>query len=289
MQQKPKARSPILSEGRAVEEVLLPVVQGSLHRRALPLAAAMAHEWQLPIRLIHVSQSIDSTDPELDAVLEGIRSWYPTIEVRSEHIYGSDPVKAIAGELLPHSLPVMATDHIDKWRFKYSVAEALITEAGGPVVLVGPNVTKADVRHGPLDGEIVVGLDGSIAAESALEPAVGLAKAMQHQLWLVHVAPRPAAGTAASSPNPGAYLQEVAQRYGSEVTVRWEVIHSNDPVEAIAGFAERRDARFIVASAGGRTDTTHHSMASISSGLVSVAARPVMVLKSPETPTLGGG
>ncbi len=288
MKSESAAQAPSLSDGRPIEELLLPVVPGSLHQRALPLAAALADAWHLPVRLIHISKSIGSVDEDLQDVLEGVRSWYPSIDVRSEHIYGDDPAKAIAQELLPQTLAVLATDRIDKWRFKDSVAEALVNEAGIPVLLLGPNVTKADVRHGALDGEIVVGLDGSIAAESALEPAIGLAHSTQRQVWLINVAPAAPTGPVASTPSPGRYLQEIAERYAPEISVRWEVIQSNDPVEALEAFAERRKARFLVLSTGGRTDSTHHSMASIASGIVGTSARPVLVLKSPETPTLGG-
>ncbi|MGH1488926.1 MAG: universal stress protein [Acidimicrobiales bacterium] len=283
------ATAPSLSAGRPIEELLLPVVPGSLHQRALPLAAVLADAWRLPIRLIHVSNSISSDDQDLEAVLNGIRSWYPSIAVSSEHVFGDDPAKAIAEQLRPQTLTVLATDHIDKWRFKDSAAESLVNQAGIPVVLLGPNVTKDSVRHGALKGEIVVGLDGSIAAESALEPAIGLARSTGRRVWLVNVAAQPDTGDAMSMPKPGHYLQEVAERYEPEVNVRWEVIQSNDPVEALEAFAERRQARFVVMSTGGRTDPTNHSMASIALGVVSVSARPVLVVKSLETSTLDVG
>lgn len=287
MQAESAPTVPCLTNDRPVDELLLPVVAESLHDRAVPLVAALAAAWQLPVRLVHVTDSISSVDDDLAAVAEGFHSWYPSIELAVEHVYGDDPARAIASEVRAQTLPVVATDHIDRWRFKQSVAEALVEEAGVPVLLVGPNVTKAMVRSGPLDGEIVVGLDGSAEAEAAVAPAIGLARSNGHRVWLVTVVPQPSPEEVASTANPGRYLQQLAERFDPEVEVRWEVIQGNDPVAAIESFAERRNARFVVVSAKGRDNPSHHAMASITSGLASVAARPVVVVKAARTPTIG--
>lgn len=287
MQSNPTATAPAFEPGRPVNELVVPVVAGSLHDRIMPLAALLAEAWDLPIRLVHVSPSISSVDVDLESVLVGMRSWYPRFDIRSKHLYGDDPAKAIADHASPRTLVLMSTEHIDKWSFKDSVAEAVVERVGMPVLLVGPHVTKDRLRERRLDGEVVVGVDGSAAAEAGVGPAVALAKALGHRLWLVRVMPEPGDEEPTFHPEVGRYLQELAEKCDTEIGTRWEVIQGNDPVEVLEGFAARRDASFLVAATRGRASTERHSMASITAGLAAAAARPVLVVASPEVPSIG--
>ncbi len=261
--------------GRPVDEIVVPVATGSYRERAMPFAAGLADAWSLPIRVVHVSASITSDDPDLESIVERLRPWYPTVRIESTHLYGDDPARAVADSLGPNSLAVMSTENTDGWRFKDSTAEAVVTAAGVPVLLVGP-----EARTPNLGGDVVLGLDGSASAEEALESAVGLAEALGGRLWLVGVVDKPQAGRPDPNPDLARYLHEIAARLDRWVRARWEVVQSNDPVDALTSFARRRRAGFMVTATGGRSDATSHTMRSIAMGLVPVAPCPVLISQS---------
>ena len=275
------ALPPRLNDGRPITGLVVPVVDGSLHDRVVPLAGLLAEVWDLPVELVHVSPATgEGGDPELEEVLEGMRQWYPDLRLASRHLTGDDPAVAIAGAAGPDTLVVMSTDHIDRWSFKDSVADHVIDRLSSPVLLAGPAVTKRDVRRRGLGGEVVVGVDGSGAEEHAVEAALALATAMDRRLWLVDVVPQPGADPSADD-LPGRHLQDLAERCNQQVSTRWEVVQGNDPIAVLEGFAARRDASFLVAATHGRHSTERHTMASVAAGLASIAARPVLVVSVP--------
>ena len=274
--------APAFAPDREIAELVVPVGTGALHDRAMPIAAWLSGAWDVPIRLLHVSASVSSDDPDLEAILGHIRSWHPELPVESKHLYGDDPAAAISQEVGPHMLPVLSTEHADGWSFKDSVAEALVDHVGVPLVLVGP-----DAKEPHLDGEIVVGLDGTAVAETALAVAATMAKALGKHLWMVRVVAEPAPDEGELHPEIGLELQRLADSLDPAVDPKWEVIHSNDPVGAIEGMAERLGAAMLVTATRGRTDESRTSMCSITMGLVSTARRPVLVVHADRTPMLG--
>jgi nucleotide-binding universal stress UspA family protein len=274
--------APAFTPDREIAELVVPVGTGALHDRAMPFAAWMSGAWDVPIRLLHVSASVSSEDPDLEAILQHIRSWHPELPVEGKHLYGDDPAVAISQEVGPHMLPVLSTEHADGWSFKDSVAEALVHHVGVPLVLVGP-----EAKEPHFDGELVVGLDGTAVAESALAVAATMAKALGKHLWMVRVVSEPAPDEGELHPEIGLELQRLADSIDPAVDPKWEVIHSNDPVGAIEGLAERLGAAMLVTATRGRTDESRTSMCSITMGLVSTARRPVLVVHADRTPMLG--
>lgn len=282
------APAPAFEPGRTIAELVVPVVADPGHDRVFPLVGLLAEAWQLPIRLVHVTTSISSIDVDLQAVLEEMRAWHPHFDITAEHLTGDDPGRAIADDIGPTSLLVVSSDHVDAWAVKGSVAESVVDRVGVPVLLIGRHVTKASVRDRKLDGEVVVGLDGSATAEAGFDAAVALAKAVGSRLWLVQVVPEPQEGDEHRPDLPG-YLQRLAEEHADEVEVRWEIVQSNDPVSAIESFARRRDAAFLVAATRDRASTQRHTMASIAAGLAGTAERPVLVLKVPDVSEIVAG
>ncbi len=285
---EPGAGAPAFEQGRTISELVVPVVIESAHDRVFPLVGLLAEAWRLPIRLIHVTASLSSVDVDLESVRRELQAWYPHFDIRAEHLTGDDPGRTIADEVGATALLVVSTDHIDAWAVKGSIAESAVDRVGVPVLLLGKHVTKTSVRDRKLDGEVVVGLDGSATAEAGFDAALALAKAIGTRLWLVQVVPEPLEADVHRPDLPG-YLQRLAEEHSGEVDIRWEIIQSNDPVTAIESFAERRDAAFLVAATRDRASTQRHTMASIASGLAGTAHRPVLVLKVPDVPTIEAG
>ncbi len=263
---------PELIGHRQISEVVLPVTFTPTDDRVRGLAISLCHQWEVPLRLVFVSDSIEPTTPELEDLADNIRTRHDDLEVKTTHVYGNDVAVGICSAVLPGSLLLMATDHADEWSMKGSVAEAVVMSSGVPVLLFGPHAQS--LRPG---GDIVIGLDGSTSAEAALPAAIGLAKVFGAQLWVVQVAP------ISDDDNINVEIATYIQDQASVIDIPhqltgWELIHSNDPVSALASFAEARKASVLVAGARGRTDPHRQSMGSITMGLVSTATVPVLAL-----------
>lgn len=272
--------APAFEGGRTVNHVILPAAATHLHERGAPYASALAEIWQVPLRLVHVSDSVATKDPQLDAVVSNLRHRRPGLTIEGIHVYGDDVASALADYVDAHAFVVMTTEHADEWRVKGSVAEAVLNRVGAPLLLLGPNVTEVS-----LTGEVVVGVDGSYASERAMTYAVTLAKAfgVRTRVWLIQVVPMPEPGEEVHHPEIADYLQRQAEDLTDhDVDVRWEVIQSNDPVRALADFAVRRQASFVVAGARSRTDVTRTSMGSVTMGLVQTVPQAVLAVRSRE-------
>ncbi len=270
MEHPAQTTAPALVGDRTVNEIVLPVSFTRIDDRITGIAITLALKWAIPLHLVNISESVDATDPKLDAFAADLKTRQPSLEVHQTHVYGHDVATGIAATVQAHSLLVMATDHADEWKVKGSVAESVLFHAGVPVLLFGPNANELD-----LEGDVVVGLDGSVSAEAALEPAIALSNALKTQLWLVQVV-----GDVGSEidTDVATYIQDQASMVEGTGVHGWELIHSNDPVTALEGFANARNAAFLVAGARGRTDPHRKTMGSITMGLVATAHRPVLTL-----------
>jgi len=286
---KPSSSSttaPAFEPGRPITALVVPVVAGSLQDRVVTLTGQLAMAWALPVRLVHVSASVGSADVDLEDVLNGMRSWYPDLHIEGKHLYGDDAAVAIADYAGAHVALVMSTEHIDAWKSEDSVAEGVIGRIGVPVILIGPKVTKAELRDRQLDGAVVVGLDGSASAEAGFGPAVAMAKALDQHLWLIRVVPEPGEGEPLHHPEVVRYLEGRVDEVSAEVPTLWEVIQSDDPVEAINAFAARREVSFIVASSGAMSPVEGHATISTTGGLAAIAQCPIVVVRAPEVASL---
>ncbi len=288
MQPHSTAAAPALDAGRPITRIVLPSIDGMLHDRTTTLGVRLAEAWGTDLELVHVTSSIASVDPVLDHLAEQAQSVHPDIDVQATHLYGDDPAAAVADHVGSGALVIMATEHIDAWRIKDSVAERLLDRIGVPVLLIGPNVTVARIRERGLDGEVVLGVDGSAAAEAGIAPALALAKAVGHRLWLARIVPDPQPGDP-FHPEISSRLQALAEEGSHEIATRWEVIQHNDPVDALETLARRRDAAVLVVSRRRRTNSDRPSMASTAAGLVAMAARPVLVVSAPKIPAVEAG
>lgn len=287
MQRQPALSSPTFDAAGAIVELVVPVVADALNDRVIPLVVLLAEAWDLPVRLVHVAGPNTPPGVDLDDLLASVRSWYPDLQIRAEQLSADDPAEGIAANIGPTALTVMSTDHIDAWPVDGSVAESMVERAGLPVLLVGKHVTKAGLRDRRLHGDIVVGVDGSATAESGVDAAVALARALGQRLWLIQIVPPPEVGE--HRPSPTGYLQRLAERHSEEIGTRWEVIQSEDAVTTIEDFAARRDASFLVVGTHGRLSTQRRTISSFASELAGRSQRPVLVLRAPDVPAIEAG
>ncbi len=282
----PDSTPPALLDGRTVDELVVPFVDTAQFDRVAPLTVQLARAWDVPVRLVHVTPTIESIDPRLREVAAELREGFADIRIGSNHLYGDDAATAIAATAGPHSLVVMPTEHIDRWRVKGSTAEDVVEHLGSPVLLVGPNVTSEGLWDRGVGNEVIIGVDGSTASEAGVAPALALAASTGARLWLVDVTGvRTVRPTGEAHPLPGRYMQRLAERARtadtSDVHARWEVIVGDDPIAALERFADRRRASFLVVTTKGRRSLQRTTMASVASGLAATSTRPVLVVTPP--------
>ena len=183
---------------------------------------------------------------------------------------GNDAIVCMrtAGSLLPHH------GHFG------SIAEAVVRRLDRPVVLVGPNADPAldrDLRR------VVLPVDGSDHSEAAVPPAADLAKLLGVPLWIVTVISQRdqrraeaalGGAEAAESGYVAGLSREVRGDHG--IDAEFEVLHIEDPADAILDFAEPDG--IVVMSTHGRTGLARLFAGSVTTGVVAKAPHPVVVL-----------
>ena len=133
---------------------------------------------------------------------------------------------------------------------------------------------------------IVVPLDGSPLAESALVPAVAVARALGTRIHLLRVRESDARGTASVLPlqkPPQSDLITVAARLQDEVGPVVDVVElEGAPADAIVGYARRVNAAFLVMATRRHDGTGRSILSSVTDTVVRHAGIPVL-LTGPET------
>jgi nucleotide-binding universal stress UspA family protein len=144
---------------------------------------------------------------------------------------------------------------------------------------------------------VLVTTDLSPLADSAIRPALDLAKSAQGKLILVHVmenqpparpdpsAPRYKAAFAlheADKAREAELLKNLEERLRGEQGVDWTaVVARGDPIESILGIAEAERADLIVISSSGRTGLKRFLLGSVAEELARSSPLPVLLWKEP--------
>ncbi len=264
--------SPALLGDKRVSEIVFPVTAKSIHERGESAAVMLAQTWQLPIRLTHVDESVETIDLGLESLAERLRHRYPLQEFATTHLAGEQIGRSICETIKDDSLVFMTTQNANEWRVKGSAAEEVLRCSGVPLMMMGPHASLTN-----LEGEIVIGLDGSAPSEVSLSLARGLSQIHGNRIWLVTVAPPLGRDDPISHrPHLVKYLEDRVAELGGLGHVGWEIILSNDPVSAIDQFARSRGASLILAGSKDRADPYRQIMGSITMGLVAKAQQPVL-------------
>ncbi len=179
----------------ANNKILVPLDGSELAERALPFAAMMARATGASLHLVTVweegERALISSLPDVaesvfksgeehwERYLAGLaKSLKATgVDIATEVVLGdaATEIRRVI-ETSEASLLVLAThgrSGVDRWRYG-SVADKLARDAPIPTLILGPEVLERRERE-PAIRRILVPLDGSLVAESALRPALELA------------------------------------------------------------------------------------------------------------------
>ncbi|GIK77962.1 MAG: universal stress protein [Acidobacteria bacterium] len=140
-----------------------------------------------------------------------------------------------------------------------------------------------------MSSKIVVGLDGSVGSDRALEAAAEVAKRDGAALVLCHVVERIAAKgdmapVHADEPDVKARVEEQAaglREQGVEAEARFAAIVLGGPARAIADLAEEVGADLIVVGTRGHSALAGVLLGSVTQKLLHLAQCPVLCIPSP--------
>ncbi len=267
----------------------------------LRLGQTLARQLGMPVGLISIvpdTQAVDDRRHAIERALEGIDGEpRPSIEV----VPDASPARHLCDVLVeePGTLLCMTTHG------RRPVAEALLGSVASHVVrdcdrlvfLAGPRFSEQ--WNGPVN-RLITCLDGSPLSEDILPLAVELAQMLKAQLQLVHVVEPgalPGSGghhsitgdfsrtgvttPAASDVSESAYVQNIARRLKQQhgISADWDVLHGQDPAEALSSYAGGLSGAMLVMSTHGRSGLGQIVLGSVTHGVLHAARCPVAVYR----------
>ncbi len=289
MMYAPDARRSVVDASRRphFDEVVVPLVGHGLQDRGLTAAIDYAERLGLPVRLVNVADAAGDPRDEavaaagLDAARARVAEQRSELDVTADLVVGLDVASGVVGTVHRDSLIVLATEHAGAEDGSFSVAEGIVRQWEGVVVMVGPEATVAD-----LPGPLVVPLDGSASGEQAVTGGLALAGAWDGPVWLLHVVDPATDHKMAELRDVGYAISENAlvKELADELNdggqpAGWEIVHDADPVEAIIDFAHQRGAALIASASRGAGRTTR-AFGSVSLRIVHESPVPVAIVGS---------
>jgi len=291
----------------ALHTILVPLDGSPVGEAALPYAEALARKCGASLRLVRATRPAERQQAEvyLQSLTAGRADGSVSAEVQTPT--GSPP-EAIRAEIAAShaDLVVMATHNRTgprRWA-EGSVAESVVSQGNAPVLLVRANQSSERAeRLGQVRPLLVVPLDGSAFAETALLVASYVASSIAGALVLVrvghgsgHLAAEGDAylgafeqGMDTATPGLGrnvqvvagearAYLGAVAARLGKSLVADTQV-RFGDVVSEIIQEAEERNAAAIVMTTHGRTGLARTMFGSVAGTIVHAGNFPVILVR----------
>jgi nucleotide-binding universal stress UspA family protein len=260
------------------ESIIVPLDGSALGERALPVAAALAARWGAVVRLLRIVGENESSASAAEYLKIVARATGPNAHALPP-IVMDDAAKAIRETVgyTVHSLLCMSSHGRGGLgrALLGSVAESVVRESLGPVLLIGP-------RAGNSTGNTILAtFDGSQLSESILPLAVDWADALGMRLSFAHViAPDSTTQIAGRDVLETNYVESLARRINRpEVAVDWDVLHNKDAGAAIVRYAEDISAAVIAMTTHGRSGLSRIAAGSTAMTVVHRAPCPVLVLR----------
>jgi nucleotide-binding universal stress UspA family protein len=165
-----------------------------------------------------------------------------------------------------------------------SVTDAVISETSIPVYVVRSD-NAPDSKHLAHDSGIIVPLDGSELAETALDDAIVLAESSLSPIYLVRVVDDGADSDVRDV--AGAYLDRLAERLARRKILAIPELINGEPGESIIRAMNRHPGAVVVMTSRGAGGITRWMRGSVADWLIQRAPGPVVIV-SPNQPAVLG-
>lgn len=287
----------------SAQSILVPLDGSPLAEWALPYASALASALKASLTLVTVVEDLRHPRPQryLERTAEALRDQGRTVSTLVQQGNPACRIAAVA-EAAGVDLIVMAT-HGRGAAFRMltgSVADRVLHSSGRPILLVRPLDPSASPPALTLLQRIMVPLDGSQLAETALPIASTLARASGALLTLVRAEPyrfleTPELGVMPDTMSLDSAIVAEAEHYLEETAVsggsgpRREHIVLRGGAAALTNFAENEQIDLVVMCTHGRSGLARFVLGStaermVRSGVPTVLVKPTMALAG--TPVL---
>jgi nucleotide-binding universal stress UspA family protein len=291
-----------------LHNILIPLDGSKLSETALPYAVALARRTGAVLTLVRAvggtrSPLVDAATFQQQAMAEAeeylarLRDKLiaDDLTVQTGVPFGGSASSWIVEEveLRNVDLIVMATHDRtgpDRW-IHGSVAEAVVHRATGPVMLI--HVPYSESRFSACPPVVVVPLDGSELAESALPFAESLVGSLGAKIVLLGVVPREGQlvaypGGAISTYVEGDFVRllsdtrEYLLAMIDRIPRARVVIREGDPAAEIATYADECNAAMVVMATHGRTGVLRTITGSVAGSVAHRASAPVVLIRPAE-------
>lgn len=276
------------------QTVIVPLDGSRNAEAAIPCAALLAGAFKAELLLLGVraddeTAGLGTDAPYFERIASSLAS--SNLPIRTMLRSGRVAVAIATASDEPQVLAVVLTTQGVGGEHGHlgSVAERLSRSLAAPALFVPPGFRSEP----PLRGPLLLGLDGSPAAESVLEPAVQLARALGAPLTLVRVAPwslelfatfagiAPPEADSEIEFGSNSYLAGLVERVEDRVDADYQTLRGHAAAMLIE-YAESVDGWLVVASHG-HASPHLWSLGSTTDKLLRAATRPVLVLRSHKT------
>ncbi|MBE1579615.1 MULTISPECIES: universal stress protein [Pseudonocardiaceae] len=260
---------------QAVSRVLVPLDGSDEAQRALLPALRVAQTLDCPIELVTVYDPVNGRwARDLDDIAEQLP--YDQVEVAVVGAgWPGEVIADMAGEE-PGTLVCMSAQHRDEVDRLVlgSVSAHLLRTSRAPTLVVGPGyeLSRLPRRY----ERLVVCLDGSGRAETALAVATTWACLFATEVELVHVAfPRETPGNLEAL---GAGLSRAADALADDgVQASATLLTGDNPAASIAELLQSRPATLAITATHGSTGLTRLLLGSVTTELLTRSPTPVLV------------
>jgi nucleotide-binding universal stress UspA family protein len=287
--------------GTTVKRILVPLDGSRLAEATLPMAKALARDYEADLLLVRALRPLGSAEAEVVAQEDAevyLRAVAGRLHARglavTWKVWYDEPARAIADAARHNDvgLIVMSTHGrggLNRLLFG-SVAETLVRQAPVPVLLVRGDLSW---QPGALE-KILVPLDGSELSESVLSVVERLAGPFDFAIELLHaIEPIPpyasAELTSGITEDIGRLGRENAEGYLAKVAAPLEAkgcrvksrVALGPAVDAILRAAQDGQAGLVAMSTHGRSGIGRLLLGSVAERVLRTAPTPVLLWKAP--------
>lgn len=274
---------------KASAPIIVPLDGSKISEAALPLAARLSAIFNAPIQFVHVLHGEQVNGPEeLQAAESTFRSYVDSLV--AAHGAAPDGYEAVirtgspAVEILKlaEDARFVAIASHGRGGLKAavigSVADKVVRGARVPLFLV----PIATAPRPPIDGPVLVALDGSDEGEAGLSLARRLGQEFGIRILLVRAYNMPPTVGMEFAPYPADFLgnlEKDAEDYLRRTVVAGEealCIRSTAP-EGIAQVADERKAGLVVVASHGKGFAARMAMGSTTDRLIHMLKRPMLI------------
>lgn len=274
-----------------MKKIMVPLDGSQLAEMALPIAMSLARASNATLCLVSVAggKPGDLVNSDSDLYLEETSSSLNKNGFSSCFHVGTGPashsiVRIAKGEDVDMIMMTTRGRSGIARGILGSVTDAVISETSIPVYVVRSD-NAPDSKHLAHDSGIIVPLDGSELAETALDDAIVLADSSLSPIYLVRVVDDGAASDVRDV--AGAYLDRLAERLAHRKILAIPELLNGEPGESIIRAMNRHPGAVVVMTSRGAGGITRWMRGSVADWLIQRAPGPVVIV-SPNQPAVLG-